>query len=75
MIGGTVDDNVGNASAQSGVRIRRCSGLGVTNNQANGNGAYGFWVQGKPPFTTPADVTAAGNAASGNTLADVRVDP
>jgi len=32
-------------------------------------------VQGTPPFTTPADVTAAGNAASGNTLADIRVDP
>ena len=75
VIGGTVDGNSGGASAQSGIRIRRCSSLGVTNNQANGNGAYGFWVQGTPPFTTPADLTVAGNTASGNTLADFRVDP
>ena len=56
-------------------RVRRCASLAVTNNQANGNGAYGFWVQATPPITTPADLMATGNVASGNGLGDFRVDP
>jgi parallel beta-helix repeat protein len=70
----TLDGNTGHGNGYTGIRIRRGESLAVANNQANGNGRYGFWVQATPPIASPTDLTAAGNAAAGNTLGDYRVD-
>jgi hypothetical protein len=38
------------------------------------NGTYGFRIDDSPPIATIADLTAAGNVASGNGTPDFRVD-
>lgn len=69
----TVDGNVSSQNTRSGIRIINAPNGAVSNNTANDNGQYGIRVQGSPPIANVADLTGAGNSATGNTLDDMRV--
>ncbi len=70
-----LEDCSGNASQHDGVRVTDSPGLVLRNCIANGNRSAGFRIEESSPIATIADVTAAGNTASGNGDVDVLVDP
>jgi parallel beta-helix repeat protein len=72
---GTLDANTGSGATKSGIRLKKSLNVSVTNSMADGNGQYGFWVQGSPPIDDAGDLTGAGNTATGNAEGDFRVDP
>jgi hypothetical protein len=57
-----------------GFRIVNSPGLVFTDNVATDNATAGIRLENSDPFATAADVTAAGNAASGNDP-DISVQP
>ena len=69
-----LDANSSVANSGSGIRVQASPNLTITNNVANGNREYGFRVQKSPPVASVADLTGAGNVASGNGIADLRAD-
>jgi len=78
LIGGNsdgvlLDNNTATGNGGDGYRLLRVGASTITNNDATGNGAYGFDVRLSPPFATEADLTAAGNTASGNVQGDFLV--
>ena len=72
---GTFDGNTASGAAASGIQLRRAENVTVTNNVADANGEYGFWVRLSPPLDDVGDLTGAGNTATGNPAGDFRVDP
>jgi hypothetical protein len=70
----TITDTVASGHARNGIRVQTSSGLVMTNDTADDNGRYGTWVKTSPPVASVADLTGAGNTASGNGSGDLRVD-
>jgi parallel beta-helix repeat protein len=70
-----LDNNAAVGSGTDGYVLNRLTSSVITNNDAIGNGRYGFQVLHSPPFATDADLTAAGNTASGNLGGDFRIVP
>lgn len=68
-----LDGNTSNQNSRSGIRIIVSPTITVTNNAADDNEQYGIRVQKSPPITSDADLTAAGNTATGNGIQDLRV--
>ena len=71
--GSTVSGNTTDGNTRSGIRIEVCPGTVVSGNGANDNGQYGIRVQKSAPIAAVADLTGAGNTATGNGLLDLRV--
>ena len=69
----TIDGNASAQNKRSGIRVIGPGSITFTNNAANDNGQYGIRIQNAPPIATTADLTAAGNTATGNGLDDLRV--
>jgi parallel beta-helix repeat protein len=68
-----VTSNQATGNGSDGYRLSRLTGSTIQNNDATGNGGNGFDVRLSPPFATEADLTAAGNTASGNVQGDFLV--
>ena len=71
--GSTVSGSTTNDNTRSGIRIEVSPGTVVSANGANSNGQYGIRVQKSAPIASVADLTGAGNTATGNGLLDLRV--
>lgn len=69
-----LEGNRAEANGRSGVRVDISPGLTIRDNEAHTNVQYGLRVRRSSPVTTVGDLLAAGNVASGNGLADFRVD-
>lgn len=64
--GGTLDMNGTDGNTFDGLVVKKVPGAAVTNNDSNGNGSKGIAVTDSPPIATVADLTGAGNTATGN---------
>jgi parallel beta-helix repeat protein len=71
--GGTLDSNVTNDNTFDGIVVKKVPGVAVTNNDSNGN-SKGVAVTDSPPIAAIADLTGAGNTATGNGV-DFFVNP
>jgi hypothetical protein len=65
--------NSSNGNTKAGIRIKKSPGSTVENNVTDTNGTYGIRVQGSAPIVSVADLVNAGNTATGNGTADMRV--
>ena len=73
--GSSIDSNVADQNGSDGILVNDCDGSAVTNNNADDNGGFGMRVHDSPPIATDADLTGAGNTATGNYRGDFFVDP
>lgn len=69
-----VELNSADDNGRSGIRVDASPALAIANNDADGNAQYGIRVKNSPPITTVGDLVGAGNTATGNGIADLRVD-
>lgn len=70
-----VRDNRSSGNYAAGFRIDEVDDLVFSGNTATNNGDAGITLSGCPPFTTVADVVAAGNHSSGNEQEEIDVEP
>ena len=70
----TVFGNITNGNGREGVIITDSGGLTISGNTSDNNITYGFRVDDSPPIAAIADLTGAGNTATGNGTADFLVD-
>jgi len=61
-------------TSRNGIRLQTSLNLTIADNGAFNNDQYGIRIQKSPPIAAVADLTAAGNVASGNGTQDLRVD-
>jgi parallel beta-helix repeat protein len=69
----TIDGNTSDQNARSGIRVIASPSLTITGNGADANAQYGIRIQKSPPVASTADLTGAGNTATGNGISDLRV--
>jgi hypothetical protein len=62
-------------NARNGLRAQSSRDLALVRTVANQNGSAGLRIERSSPFTTVADVLAAGNTATGNRGRDIVVEP
>jgi len=74
-VGAFIQSNVADQNLTDGILVNDCDGSDVSANNADDNGRFGIRVRDSPPIATPADLTNAGNTASGNPAGDLVVDP
>jgi parallel beta-helix repeat protein len=68
-----IDGCVVSDSSGDGIHVTSSAGLVLSGNSATDNLEIGLSISRSPPFRSVADVIAAGNSASGNRAAEIKV--
>lgn len=66
--------NIADGNDFNGIFVQTSDGATVQENNADNNLKYGFYVQNSAGINTIADLVAANNTATGNVVADFRVN-